>query len=82
MPPKKPTKDDVARLVKGKPSLNKVGSRKVSHRLRQHELEKLKLAENRGYLLVDAKTREALKNAWHLLCEAKNIDYVVRDRKA
>lgn len=71
----KPTKDDVARLIRGRPSLNKVGSRAVSHRLRVYELEKLQLAKERGYLTVGGSTRQALLNAWFLWCEATDTPY-------
>jgi hypothetical protein len=64
------TKDDVARLIRGKPSINRVGSRSVSHRLRADELTKLEVAILRGYLLVNGVTRDALKNSWYLTCQA------------
>ena len=61
-----PTKDDVARLVRGKPSKGRVGSRQIRHRLRQDELERLAVARSRGYLTVTPTTRSALQNAWHM----------------
>jgi hypothetical protein len=64
------SKDDVARLVRGKPSKHRVGSRQIRHRLRQDELERLAIARERGYLLVTPSTRTALENAWHLDCLA------------
>lgn len=62
----KPTKDDVARLIRGKPSRGKVGSRQIRHRLRNDELERLEVARSRGYLTITPTTRAALQNAWHL----------------
>jgi hypothetical protein len=61
-----PTKDDVARLIRGKPSRGKVGSRQIRHRLRQDELERLAVARSRGYLTITTTTRAALQNAWHM----------------
>lgn len=64
------TKDDVARLIRGRPSRSRVGSRQIRHRLRLNELEQLSIARSRGYLLVNPSTRTALKNAWYLDCVA------------
>lgn len=77
------TKDDVARLTRGKPSKSRCGSRQIRHRLRLDELEQLKIARSRGYLLVHQSTRTALKNAWHLDCTAASRAclYVERRRE-
>lgn len=74
------TPDDVQRLIHGKPSKNRVGSRQVRHRLRQDELERLKVARNRGFLLVTKSTRAALQNSWHLDCQARAVPCVVVER--
>ena len=66
------TKDDVARLTRGRPSKSRCGSRQVRHRLRRDELERLSVARLRGYLLVNASTRTALRNAWYLDCVASS----------
>ena len=77
------TKDDVARLTRGKPSKSRCGSRQIRHRLRLDELEQLKIARSRGYLLVHPSTRTALKNAWYLDCAAaaRSCLYVERTSK-
>lgn len=62
----RPTKDDVARLIRGKPSKGRIGSRQIRHRLRNDEQERLVVARSRGYLTVTPTTRAALQNAWHL----------------
>jgi len=62
----RPTKDDVARLPRGKPSKGRIGSRQIRHRLRNDELQRLTVARTRGYLTITPSTRAALKNAWHL----------------
>lgn len=77
-----PTIDDVARLTRGRPSLNKVGSRGVSHRLRLHELKKLDVAKQRGVLTVLPSTRDALINAWFMWCQATGTPYQVEERGA
>ncbi len=74
------TRDDVARLVRGKPSKNRVGSRQIRHRLRQDELERLAIARERGYLLISRSTRTALINSWHLDCQAHKRPYVCVER--
>jgi hypothetical protein len=65
------TKDDVARLTRGKASYNRCGSRQMRHRLRLDELERLSIARSRGYLLITRSTRTALKNSWYLDCVAR-----------
>lgn len=65
-----PTKDDVARLIRGKPSKGRFGSRQIRHRLRNDELQRLSIARSRGFLAITTSTRAALKNAWHLDCLA------------
>jgi hypothetical protein len=76
------SKDDVARLIRGKRSKNRVGSRQIRHRLRQDELERLSIARERGYLLVTPSTRTALENAWHLDCLANKRPCVYVSRLA
>jgi hypothetical protein len=76
------TKDDVARLTRGKPSKNRCGSRQIRHRLRLDELERLAIARSRGYLAVNPSTRTALKNAWYLDCLAASRPCVYAERTA
>jgi|LakMenE01Jun11ns_1017448.scaffolds.fasta_scaffold7750293_1 hypothetical protein len=80
----RPTIDDVARLVKGRSSPNRVGSRGVSHRLRLHERTKLEVAKTRGFLAVVPSTRDALLNAWFMWCQATDTPFRIeaRDREA
>ncbi len=75
----KVTKDDVARLTRGKGSRNRVGSRQVRHRLRQDELTRLQVARKRGFLIINPGTRAALLNAWYLDCLARGVQYVCID---
>ena len=65
------SKDDVERLIRGRPSSGRVGSRQIRHRLRQDELERLEVARSRGYLLVTKSSRTALRNSWYLDCLAR-----------
>lgn len=74
------TKDDVARLIRGKPSKGKVGSRQVRHRLRLDEIERLEIARSRGYLLITSTTSKALQNAWFLDCDARDTACVFAER--
>ena len=48
-----------------------MGSRQIRHRLRQDELRRLNVARERGFLLTTPTTRNALRNAWHLDCRAR-----------
>ena len=74
------TKDDVALLVRGKPSRKEVGSRQIRHRLRHDELRRLEIARTRGFLLLTQTTRNALRNAWHLDCQARSSACVFVER--
>jgi hypothetical protein len=65
------SKDDVARLIRGRPSRGRVGSRQIRHRLRQDELERLEVARSRGFLLLTKSSRAALRNSWYLDCLAR-----------
>jgi hypothetical protein len=76
------SKDDVARLTRGKPSHSRCGSRQIRHRLRLDERERLAIARSRGYLLVTPSTRAALKNAWHLDCLASLRPCIYVERTA
>jgi hypothetical protein len=74
------TKDDVARLTRGKASKNRCGSRQIRHRLRLDELERMSIARSRGYLLVTPSTRAALRNAWYLDCVAASRPCIYVER--
>jgi hypothetical protein len=63
--------DDVEKLIRGKPSTSRAGSRHIRHRLRQDELSRLSIARARGFLLVTPSTRTALRNSWYLDCLAR-----------
>jgi len=76
-----PTADDVARLIRGRASPSKVGSRGVPHRLRSHEIQKLKVAAQRGYLLMHKSTRPALVNAWTMWCQAHELPCLMKQRR-
>jgi len=78
--PQSVSRDDVARLIRGRRSRNRVGSRQIRHRLRQDELERLVIARQRGYLLLTRSTRTALRNAWHLDCQANERPFVCVER--
>lgn len=64
MPNTRATKDDIANLIKGKASKNKVGSRTVPHRLNKIELIKFEKATKLGFLKYNSKTRLALINSF------------------
>ncbi len=74
------SKDDVARLVRGRPSKSRAGSRNIRHRLRQDELERLAVARSRGYLLLTQSTRAALRNSWYMDCKARGVECLYVER--
>ena len=69
--------DDVFNLAKGKPTKNKIGSRNIPARLNKFEWQQFEIAQNKGFLVVNNKTRDSLKNIWFLYCQAKNIEHRV-----
>lgn len=75
--------DDVEKLIHGKPSASRVGSRHIRHRLRQDELARLSIARARGFLLLTHSTRTALRNSWYLDCQARSRPclYVARTER-
>lgn len=74
------SKDDVERLIRGRPSPGRVGSRQIRHRLRQDELERLEVARSRGFLLVTKSSRTALRNSWYLDCLARQCACIYVER--
>ena len=72
--------DDVERLIRGKPSKSRAGSRQIRHRLRQDELQRLSVARERGFLLLTSSTRTALRNAWWLDCQARTAPCLYAER--
>ncbi len=63
--------DDVEKLIRGRASASRVGSRHIRHRLRQDEVRRLSIARVRGFLLLTSSTRTALRNSWYLDCQAR-----------
>jgi hypothetical protein len=72
--------DDVERLIRGKPSKSRAGSRHIRHRLRQDELKRLSIARERGFLLLTPSTRTALRNSWWLDCQARSTPCIYAER--
>lgn len=78
----KPTKDDVARLSRGRPTKSRVGSRAIRHRLNQDELKMLAVAKKVGYLKIPVRrVRQALINTYLMWCEATGIDPIIKEHK-
>jgi hypothetical protein len=73
MPKKKQAKsteirDDILRLSRGKKTKNRIGSRRIAHRLNKTEQEKFEVAIRKGYLQIRGM-RTALRNTF---CEYQN----------
>jgi hypothetical protein len=75
-----PSPDDVEKLIRGKPSKSRSGSRQIRHRLRQDELKRLAIARERGFLLLTPSTRTALRNAWWLDCQSRSTSCIYVER--
>lgn len=69
--------DDVYNLAKGKPTKSKIGSRSIPARLNKHEWERFEIAQKKGFLVANDKTRWALQNIWVLYCEVRNIECTI-----
>jgi hypothetical protein len=77
----KPTKDDVDRLSRGKPTRSKSGSRQIPHRLTKKERFLFAAAQRQGFLKVPLSgIRPNLLNVYQLWCEAVGKEFIVVDR--
>jgi hypothetical protein len=76
----KPTKDDIERLSRGKPTRSKTGSRQIPHRLTQKERILFEAAQRQGFLKIPAAgIRPNVLNIYKLWCEANSKDCIVVD---
>ncbi|MDD2745720.1 MAG: hypothetical protein PHU93_04240 [Candidatus Gracilibacteria bacterium] len=64
-------------LSQGKKSGIKLGSRAVPHHLYQYERDEYERALERGYLIIDIRSRTNLENLWLLVCESQKIPHLV-----
>lgn len=75
----KPTKDDVERLSHGKPTRERIGSRRVGHRLTLKERQLFLAAQRQGYLKIPvAGIRPNVTNVYRLWCAAEGREYVTK----
>ena len=76
----RPTKDDVERLSRGKPTRAKIGSRQIPHRLNHKEHILFEAAQRQGFLKVPAAgIRPNVLNIYRLWCDAEGREFVVID---
>ena len=74
-----PSKDDVARLSRGKSTRARIGSRRTPHRLTQKERILFEAAQRQGFLKVPiAGIRPNVLNVYRLWCEAEKREFVVK----
>ena len=74
----KPIKQEhIDALSRGKKSGINIGSRMVQHHLYKYEQAEYERALKRWYLIVEKKSRPNLENLWLLVCESKNMEYLV-----
>lgn len=69
--------EHVDRLIQGKSSGARIGSRQVGHHLTQHEKSRYQRAMRDGYLTVNAKHRSNLWDVWHKACQARNMNCLI-----
>ncbi len=69
--------EHIDNLSKWKKSWSNIGSRSISHRLRNYERIKYELAIKNNYLEIDIKDRLNLINLWEKICFLKKIDNIV-----
>ena len=76
----RPTKDDVERLSRGKPTRAKIGSRQIPHRLTRKERILFEAAQRQGFLKVSmAGIRSNVLSIYKLWCDAEGVEYIVVD---
>lgn len=63
--------EDVDKLSRGKRTGKRIGSRAVGHHLYAFERKEYDLANKRGYMTVNNRSRENLWNIWQKATEAK-----------
>ena len=72
--------EHIDRLIRGKASGLKIGSRNVGHHLNDHELELYQRSLKKGFLELDARARENLWNVWEKVCEVKGWQFYVLEK--
>jgi len=70
----------VEKLTKGKKSGANIGSRKIPHRLNQHEQKKFNIAIQRRFLTTSFDSRPNLRNIWLKYTEAKDWSCIIVQR--
>lgn len=79
----RPTKDDVNKLSRGKPTRARIGSRQIPHRLTQKERILFEAAQRQGFLKIPLTgIRPNVLNIYKLWCEAQGITCVVVDGRS
>lgn len=75
----RPTKDDVERLSRGKPTRARIGNRRIGHRLTQKERLLLEAAKRQGFLKIPVTgIRPNVVNVYRLWCAAEKRDCIVK----
>ena len=75
----KPSKDDVERLSRGKPTRARIGSRRIGHRLTQRERQLFEAAQRQGFLKIPVTgIRPNVVNVYRLWCAAEGRDFIIK----
>jgi hypothetical protein len=75
----RPSKDDVERLSRGKPTRAKIGSRRIGHRLTQKERLLFEAAQRQGFLKIPVSgIRPNVINIYRLWCTAEGKDCITK----
>ena len=75
----KPSKDDVERLSRGKPTRARIGSRRIGHRLTQRERQLFEAAQRQGFLKIPVTgIRPNVVNVYRLWCAAEGREFIIK----
>jgi hypothetical protein len=76
---KKPDKDDVERLSRGKPTRAKIGNRRIGHRLTSKERLLFEAAQRQGFLKIPVTgIRPNVVNIYRLWCVAEGREFLTK----
>ncbi len=69
--------EDVDKLIHGKRSGKRIGSRGLGHHLSAFERDEYARASKRGFLTVNCRSRSNLWNVWQKVCLARSWTFLV-----
>ncbi len=74
-----PSKDDVQKLSRGKPTRARIGNRSIGHRLTQKERILFEAAKRHGFLKLPVSgARDNVVNIYRLWCQSEGRACVIK----